>query len=418
MWDQLNFFIRKVGDQQIRGVISFNGKIDEQIMKKAVRFSLGAEPVLSCRYVENYLYPLWERVPAAEDQEFCELLTTMDADEEISHFLVQAIDPFKSPQVKVLIVRHQTDTLCINMNHAAGDAAGLKDYLYLLSSIYRGLMADPDYEPAPNVKGSRSLWQVGKHLTFFQKARIARQSMTRPRPVSDWRLPLRQADNEDKFILTRRLPPERFRSIREYARQYSGTINDLILAAYFRALYRIIQPDLSMPLRAFVTVDLRRYIPSESAAAICNLSSSVFPNIGNDLGTNLGETMIRVVKKMNELKGAMPGLTIFAMLTIPFKVLPYGSLKQLVHGLMESAGGASAPGFTNMGIIDSGRLVFPGVNVKDAFITGAVNYPPAFQLGFSSFKESLTFSVCSCGNETNRPLALSVLDLLEEELPD
>jgi NRPS condensation-like uncharacterized protein len=94
-------------------------------------------------------------------------------------------------------------------------------------------------------------------------------------------------------------------------------------------------------------------------------------------------------------------------------------LKSLVHGRMGSSGSGQSfpPGFTNIGVIDSQSLSFPNVRVKDTFITGAVNYPPAFQLGFSTFGEFLTFSVCSCGNKDNKPIAISLLDLLEEELP-
>jgi len=268
MWDQMQLFIRKVADQQVRAVIYFDGRIDEQIMRKAAKLSLRAEPVLGCRYVEGYFTARWERTPGAEEQAAFELLTTTHPEQDISRFLMQAIDPFKSPQVQVLIVRASNDTLCVSMDHPVGDAAGLKDYLYLLSSIYKSLATNPDYQPESNVKGSRSLWQVGGRLTLAQKARVLRQSLARRKPVTDWQLPLQRADNGDKFILTRKLSPDRFRTIRKYAGDHKATINDVILAGFFRALQRTIHPSASTSMRAFVTVDLRRYIPSRRAESI------------------------------------------------------------------------------------------------------------------------------------------------------
>jgi NRPS condensation-like uncharacterized protein len=119
---------------------------------------------------------------------------------------------------------------------------------------------------------------------------------------------------------------------------------------------------------------------------------------------------------MDLLKTSLPGLSVFPSLAIPFKLFPYAVLKQMVYRRIGGAGPA-LPGFTNMGIIESELLDFPGTKVEDAFLAGAVNYPPSFQLGFTSFKETLTFSVCSCGKEHNGLAVTSVLDMLDEELP-
>jgi NRPS condensation-like uncharacterized protein len=45
MWDRMQFFISKVADQQIRGIIHFEGNLDECLIDKAIRLSLDAEPV-------------------------------------------------------------------------------------------------------------------------------------------------------------------------------------------------------------------------------------------------------------------------------------------------------------------------------------------------------------------------------------
>ena len=65
------------------------------------------------------------------------MVTTSAVEEHMSDFLAEEIDPLKGPQLKALLIRSEADSLCINMNHAAGDAGGMKDYLYLLAALYR-----------------------------------------------------------------------------------------------------------------------------------------------------------------------------------------------------------------------------------------------------------------------------------------
>ena len=76
------------------------------------------------------------------------------------------------------------------------------------------------------------------------------------------------------------------------------------------------------------------------------------------------------------------------------------------------------PSLTNTGIIDSEKLVFGDVGVNAAYLTGAINYSPGFQMGVSSFKESMACSVCFCNTGGDKALVDSFFDCLEKELPE
>ena len=149
----------------------------------------------------------------------------------------------------------------------------------------------------------------------------------------------------------------------------------------------MIKPGPGISMRMFVTVDLRRYIPSGKAGAICNLSSSVFPDIGNEIGEDLGETVLKVSGKMNRLKDDLPGLAIFPYVSVPFKLLPFSRVKRMVHGMMGPGDKSRSfpPGFTNMGIIDAERLVFSGVNVTGCFYHRGCQLSAGLSAGFYEF---------------------------------
>jgi NRPS condensation-like uncharacterized protein len=419
MWDQMQYLIRKVADQQIRSVIKFDGRLDPEVLKKAVMLSLDMEPVLGCRFVERNPHPRWERLGLWVADDIFTAVATTAVEEHIMDFLAQDVDPLRGPQIRALLIRSQADCLCLNINHAAGDAGGMKDYLYLLASLYRDISSSGNSQAAPNTTGDRGLGQVFSHLSINQKFHVLVQSFKRSRKVQDWHLRLQASDRSDKFFVFLRVPPGRFERIKVFGKKLGATINDVVLTACYRVFYEMIRPVPGVSMRMFVTVDLRRYLPSGKAGAICNLSSSVFPDIGNEIGKGLEETISKVSAEMERLKDDLPGLSIFPYISLPFKLLPFSMVKHTVHKMMEPGDKSLSypPGFTNMGVIDHERLVFTGVDVVDAFITGAVNYPPSFQIGFTSFRGSLTFSICSVGKAGNGPVARAFLDLLDAQLP-
>jgi NRPS condensation-like uncharacterized protein len=422
MWDQMQFFVRKVADQQVRCVISLDGRIDENRMTSAVRLSLDAVPVMGFRYVEGWWRPSWRHVEQIDDSKICTIIESENVEHDILSFLSEEIDPFEGPQARVRILRSTTDRLCINMNHMVGDSAGLKEYVYLLASIYRNLIEDPDYRPEPNAKGRRDLRQVSKHIRLRDKIRILRRGAAEAFRSLNWRFPLGQGACKREIVILK-FSRDRFNAIREYGKRHQATLNDVVLTAYYRALFEVIRPDPSIFLRVAVTVDLRRYIPSGEAEAIGNLSAFIFSEIGSGLGANFEETLIKVRDDMNTKKNDFPGLQDFPRLIVLFKLLPYSVLKRKILRRLELTKMAKPPSsgmppsLTNTGIIDSEKLVFGDVGVNDAYLAGAINYSPGFQMGVSSFKETMTCSVCFCDTGEDKKLVDRFFACLEKELP-
>ena len=47
-------------NMQIQAVITFDQHLDTDVLKKAVRLSLDAEPILRCQFIENDKQPYWQ----------------------------------------------------------------------------------------------------------------------------------------------------------------------------------------------------------------------------------------------------------------------------------------------------------------------------------------------------------------------
>ena len=71
---------------------------------------------------------------------------------------------------------------------------------------------------------------------------------------------------------------------------------------------------------------------------------------------------------------------------------------------------------TNLDRIDENLLVFGGTPVADAFMTGSIKYPAHFQMGFSTFNDTITFSLNLSDSKQDRELINNFFTLFNEEL--
>ena len=71
---------------------------------------------------------------------------------------------------------------------------------------------------------------------------------------------------------------------------------------------------------------------------------------------------------------------------------------------------------TNIGILDSEKLIFGNSSIEDAFMCGSIKYKPHFQLALTSFKDSITFSVNLYGNPKDKENIEYFFTLLDKEL--
>ncbi len=423
MNDQGIFCGRMIGDMLIHCVVLFDSRIDENRMKRAVRLTLDAEPILGCRFVTDWWRMYWERRTDLDHIELFRLTAAEDVEKEVIRFLTTPAHPCEDAQVQVLLIRSEKDTLCIKINHVAADAGAVKDYAYLLASAYQKLGDNPGYTPETNRNGIRSMRQISRQFGFSDKFRIVRRGFRDLKniflPRMNCFFPLTKGRTSGRTFLIRRIDAGQFRSIRDYAREHGATINDVIVTAIYRALFKLIGPDPGIPLRLVTTADLRRYLPTKRAGAVCNLSGLVYLNMTRKPGAAFNVTLSEIRDRMNFVKGDFIGLGQHPLFVIPSKILPAEWNRLLGNRMFRqslSIGKNITHAFTNMGIIDTERLAFGDTKVSNAFLTAPVVFSPFFLIGLSGFGESLTMSAGFCDIAINKPVVEHILSLIESEL--
>ena len=407
-WDVMQYFFSEFNDHQIHCVMRPEGRIDAERLERAADLLAASFPILRSRFAVRGGIPRWEDSGSLPSP-IVAVKTAADPEAETDRLIGSRNDEHSGPQMRIFLVRgEQSDVLCAVINHMLCDAAGFKELLYRLCAIYSRLRTEPDFHPQPETapRNARqvldALGRKRRFLLFFRPYSLSRH---------DDSVVLRlTGDRNTPFLAARTVPQDRFLAAKKYASEHGATVNDLILAAYLRALQKFL-PGRDTAIQCIV--DLRKYLPDPHAERICNLTSNLACDIGADVGTDFGDTLLLVKRAMDEEKQRDNCLHLVALLEFVFHLFPFPLLKKAVLKSYRNPPLA----MSNIGILDHRRLVFDGAPVRSAYMSGSVKYRPYFQLAVSTYRDEATLSAAFHGTPADRAAVTRFLAAVEAELP-
>lgn len=385
-----------MGNFQIQAVMRLDGRLDFSKLSRAVRLSVDAEPVLGCRFVEGNP-PYWKRLDNIDETMFCSTEETDNEPDAIKRFLESPMDMDHDPMVKVKLIRSaQYDTIGMKLNHTCSDGAGAKEYILLLAQIYSSIDCENGvYEPKPSIRSKEDHDKVFSSLGI-KHPELDLSPIESPRTV--WPFPWKSGTQSDvtPFVICR-LPYGQLDVLSKYGKERGATINDLILTAFYRAMFKISHPPYGVPMDIGLTLDLRRYLPDNKAEAIRNFSGGVVLRVARIMGESFEGTLSRIVYIMNRKKGQNPGYQCATgaeraeMLNF-HQFLAFSKLISKVSKTISEHSFFCSPGLSNVGIISKDLIKFGSNTVVDAYIIPPVIRAPGLMLVASSYNGILTFA--------------------------
>ena len=381
-------------DLMIQLELRFGHQLDATRLARALDLLLDAEPVLGCRLVEVDGPPHWVRLAPAERQ----CLQQVEGQAGYDAFVERSADTHRGPQVTAgLWSAEDGDRVALKVAHEAADAGGVKHLTARLSAIYERLRTDPAYRPEPNLDGARDPGQVLRLVPWRERPGIwLRYLLELGRFSSPWRSlrpPIEAGPPRGLRFHRRDLAPSLVQPLAAWGRARGATLNDLFLAAFFRALVAVAGWDGRTPLRASMTHDLRRHLPQRRAGGICNLSAIEFLRLPLPLGDDLAGTLERVVSVTRRSKAHWGGLNAYVGLFPAARVLSHAGLKRLVAAFLDRSvrGRHFPPGLTNMGPLDPAALVFEAPPDHARLLVPPI-HPPGLGVGLSGYRGGLSLS--------------------------
>jgi NRPS condensation-like uncharacterized protein len=374
---------------QLGAVISLDGRLDEQRLERVLRLLLDAEPVLGCRFVDDEIPPVWRRIEGLDALRLLDVRQSADPVAEAAAFIAERFDQRVDPQVLAMLVRGPSaDWLAVKVQHAAMDGGALKETLYLIGHIYRALGEQPDWTPAPNVDGVRRP---------MAKAGLLKRLLSLPEsilsfPPSEWG-PADLGGRGAGRYASATVEPDVFRSAVALGRAADATVNDVILAAEYRTLFRLreAQPGSKTPLQ--ISCELRKHLPAGTKTALSNISGTWSISVSPVHDEAFEDTLARVVEATREWKRAGAGKPAALAMPIPAVLMRRQGLSIIRKMMAKVTDGDAYPdfaaGLTNIGIIDDTRLDFGApTQVRDAWLLGPVS-PTVLILTASTYRDRL-----------------------------
>jgi len=413
--DIFNYMQRYVGsDNQIQVVLEIDGCLDEHRLWKAIRLSASAEPVLGCRFVEHQEHPYWQPRADLDSISWGSLLETQDRSTAMDAWLSDLLDMDHDPMVKGCIIRAAgRDTLCLKINHTCSDVGGCIQYVHLLASLYQKLGVDPAYRPVPNL-AERDQSKIFKQLGFTSDAWNTQQS---PEPLGPG-APFTLGEAKYRRQSIRKIPMGTLTKLRDSLRQEGVTINDLVLAAYVRALYQHIGGTIEEPIRIIVTGDLRRYLPAQQVHPLCNLSGIIHFHLEDRPVGTYQDTVRKVSAIMKRSKDNKMGLSRAATFLEFLAQTEFSNVVKMMREARERSvkSGKMSPILSNFGMMSPTTILFDNLEVTDAYIVTTAEYAPGLMLGASTYRDWMTFCIAFFASNIATSWVDALLDTVVSDL--
>jgi NRPS condensation-like uncharacterized protein len=403
-FDLMQNYYRTFHDPIIRCLIRFSGRLDAAALERAVDLSLSAAPPIACGFsprTHGWVYGGF----SAKD-----ILSVKKcgAPEEEEQILLSGLNFEKGPQLKLFLIREgEGDALCAVMSHLVADGAGFKQYLYLLADLYSRCAENPDCQTAAK-PGCRSLSQLLRGYSLREKAAVFSSHsdyarLAQPMPM------LLKGDRNRPFLVRLVLEEEPFSRIRSYGKARGATVNDLLLTAYACALHRWTGcADIRFPC----FVDMRKYLKYPQECGICNMTSRYGCRAVFSQDEPFEAALQKISASMSRHKESPGCLKAPALLGFLSRVFPRAVLARLSPVLFRAA----PVSFTNIGVLEEGRLVFGDQEPEDAFLSTAAKYTPNFQVAVSTWNGRCSLCSSFHGTPEDQERIRSFLGEMEREL--
>ncbi len=398
---------------QIQAILKLDGRLDLGKLNKAIRMSVDAEPVFGCRFVKSDS-PHWKRIKNIDEIAFCTLEETDNPDEAVNLFIREPLDIKNNANINAKIIRFKDyDILAIKINDACCDETYAKEYIQRLSDIYSSIdQNDNDFKPQSRVDS-----MINEDILFKELGREYPELIWNPLlgiPKTIWEFPWKNAGRDDTRYAVNRITQCSLKTISQYGKSRGATVNDLILTAIYRAMFKISKPIHGIPMDISSKIDLRKYINDARTQSVRNFSGEFITSIARVSNEPFEDTLSRVVNVTKDSTQAgnptllMPNKSrpagISSAIGEEYLKKTYYSYFQnyLKHAAEDSdiskkypnyVGNICFPEFSNLGDISNSLMRFGDITVSDAYMLPPVIRAPGFLLLANSYNDILTMSV-------------------------
>jgi NRPS condensation-like uncharacterized protein len=392
-FDFFSELLRVQSDLVIHMVLYFDGAVDIPKMQSAVKDAVTLEPVCNCRLVESEDTLWWEPLPPVNPGDcFC-VFENKGPDHTLAQALLDTIDPFSGPQIKVFLIRpddEKGDVLVINASHVAMDGRGLKDMSRLIIDLYRQSTEGPSFIKSKVSVKDRNLPLISTLLPPGTRSALPDEFSKCP---DRWTFPSKSSEIDCPAFVIMTIPGPRVASINAKRKELGVTLNDLLLAVVAMACSNLDTRSSSPEYSFLTTIDLRRYYPVPGRS-VTNYSTAFEVSIPLKPTDRLSSVCRTVNEIMKNKKNDFPGIKD----ALDAELLWKSGLTAARETIMARASDpgnfeSRIPIFSNTGIIKLEVFNHQTPRILNAYILPCIAPPPVIFIAVSTYGNTMTLSM-------------------------
>ncbi|MFH1468295.1 MAG: hypothetical protein ABIO70_28160 [Pseudomonadota bacterium] len=373
--------INVLADTHLHVVIDVPGRLDAALLRRALQAVSRDVPELGAVLERRISGPRWvaQADPSWEILERCGVGESEAAIEEADLYALP-FEPYGALPLRARLLHlAERDRLLLRVSHLLADGGGCKNLCYRLAAACAAIAAGrppprwPNPRPNPLLRLLRSLrlralpWSLLDLLDDLLVNRLLRPACP----------PFEVGLRGEARCARLHLPTARVAHLRARRRAPRPTVNDLMLAAFSRALAAV-EPAGSgaRAVQVIATSDLR--LLEGGADDVCNYSALRPFDLGRLPLPAPEEHLARVMRATSLWKRGRPGLLASIIAIGTASLLPRSLAARLVHGLLGGMVRLQGRGvaLTNIGPIDAARLDFGGGPCLAAHVKAPPARPP------------------------------------------
>jgi len=396
-FDLFNVLFEEIYDPTMTVVLTFDGELDDELLRTATMRLIRSNPYIRSRFAVVDGQPVWEEIGEEEWERAFSILEIPENGSIPPAVLPLPLDVRAGPQIRVTVYRRTGgDCVCVTCHHGFCDAKGLLTMAEDLCSAYRGVMQDPAYRPAPTGSYDRTTDRV---LSLFTEEEC-RLAVAEEEPFIDrWHFPAEWVRRGRQRTVYRTLTADRLARIKAIAKEYGGTVNDILITAFFLAFLAIRNDpaDHGAPRGILTSADMRRLLPGNERLPPMNLSVAFELTLEAQPGATLQDLLPKVTAFMRTRKDGRigPGCIHF------YDEIYAGGMdavEAFFDGMVDryTTEGEKNPVFANLGIVSPDDfLPVPGkegtaLSLEQFHIIPCICWPYGFLVAAYTFRGELT----------------------------
>lgn len=364
--------VRLMGDATLCAVMEFDVRLNQPRLEAAASACLAAHPVLHSRLVRGSGPAYWEMNDDIEVR-----AESLSAPAHFYPLVVNPVSPYDPRQVKLRILhRPSGDVLVVNLAHAAADGFG---FAILCRQLLAEYMEPGMLPPVQEFPERDTLWtRMMERECRSSKAAVRILNPLWPdifgtsKAPSDYHLEVIGAEVLDE--------------VKRGAKCSGGTLNDVLMAAYFLAMSDL--TGANGPMSIFFPVNLRQHL-KDCSRQMSNQSANVGFPLERHEGEGMRELLPRVIAETKRLKVGGIGLTEQAEMD---RASDPAGIK--VQEMVEQMAVLQKQGMADVFISNPGVLELPDVEgLTNAYFCYPGGYMPTTCFATSTFRGRMTITM-------------------------